>query len=445
MDKDGSAQSERSSQRQRSVNFPTLPITGVKNSNSDCSILTASTIAIRYSSTIRRHSGGPFGRRYTDGPADKRVTPFIHRDFCLAYDNADDSKIKKDKYSILNLPNEIPKVNFSRMDNNDSLCSQYYYSQIVIPDMDKIKKWGVGFYNPRAFADFVLAGRLVAVDFIDSALDFLTNDDVNIFDKLRNWNLDIGMAIRFKDTSDIADQSNPKKPSRPVTIDLVNVMEAVPALSSWQPPTLNVDTWRQKQEDTTWTESPEKKRIVPSGGSAASGATGSTSAISFFPQSGIDIRMSQFKLYSDSDEIASFLFGFDKEVPGKPEDDGTVGSTDIPDETVMYKMKSCIEDFTAEDKFAKTKEFTCGKAKMKEYVATFLGRLPRLAPPNADSASPVGTILTPFDGNHLPRYLRVTACRKYTCQPNDDGILFGWGISMRVNSKSIKIRFPRRK
>ncbi|MBN1578807.1 MAG: zinc dependent phospholipase C family protein [Chitinispirillaceae bacterium] len=385
---------------------------------------------------------GPFARHYTDGPADKRVTPFIHRDFCQAYDVAD-SKVQNHILSLSRIHNELPKVRYVRMDNHDSVTSQYYYTQTVAPNLEKINAWGTGFYNPQAFADFVMAGKLVAVEFIDGALKYLSAGDEKVFDTLRTWNLDIGMAIRFKDTSAIADAANPKKPNRPVTIDLVNVMETVPALAGWQPPTLNVNKWKDKHESTTWRESPEKKRIVSTGGPVVAGTTGTSTTTTYYPQSGLDIRLSQFELYADSDEIASFLFGFDSEPPGKPGEDGTVkGSTDVPDhEKSMYAMKGCIEDFVVEDKFSRTKEFTGGKAKMKEYIATYISRLPRLQQP-ANAAAPSGAMLTPFENNHLPRFIKVTACRKYVCQPNDTGKGFDNGNFHASKFKIYQNPFP---
>lgn len=380
--------------------------------------------------------GGPFARRYTAGPADRRVTPFIHRDFCQAYnENIVDSNIisSDNPHSLVNIRNEIPKVNYMRMDNNSNITSQHYYMRIVCPNLEKIREWGTGFYNPEAFTDFVMAGEAAAAEFIDKALQFLSSDpetdegkksEKELLDALRLWNLDVGMAIRFKDTGAIADEAYPKKPNRPVMIDLVNVIETVPALADWKPPTLDVNTWKDKHEQATWIESPEKKRITSPGGSTVAGTTGTGTTATFCSQSGLDIRLSQFKLYKDDNELASFLFGLDNEKIGDPRSpDPGKGLTDIPHhKNVLYSMKGCIEDFAAEDKFAETKKFTAGKADAKEYVATFLSRLPGLKPP-ADPASPdpAGTTVTPFDNNHLPRFIRVSACRKYVCQPNDTG------------------------
>ncbi len=362
---------------------------------------------------------GPFARRYTDGPGDKRVTPFIHRDYCLAYDIAD-TKVKQDQFSLLRLTSELPKVRYARMDNNDNVTSQYYYLQTVAPNLDKIVRWGTGFYNPEAFAEFVNAGKLVAVEFIDGALKYLSSGDEKVFDLLRNWNLDIGMAIRFKDTSAVADSAYPKKPNRPVTIDLVNVIETIPALADWKPPVLDVNKWRDKHGDATW-KGPSKTRITSGGTPVLTGSTGKPSKATFFPQSGIDLRLSQFKLYADSDELAAFLFGSDNQPPGAPENDGTVnGVTEVPADHTMYKLKECFEDFAANDKFSKAEETTSGKAKLREYVATYLTRLPKLQQA-ADGTEPGKKVITPFENNHLPRFVRVTACRKYVCQPNDTG------------------------
>ena len=125
------------------------------------------------------------------------------------------------------------------MRNNSDFTSQYYLRRWVYPGIARVRECADKFFDMSTFAKFIVAGKNVAREFIDGALKYLESGDAAVFELLRNWNLDTGFALRIKDISTEKDSAFPKKPPRPVAIELVNVIDEVKALASWKPPTLS--------------------------------------------------------------------------------------------------------------------------------------------------------------------------------------------------------------
>jgi hypothetical protein len=347
---------------------------------------------------------GPFAARYADGNPQRRVQPFIWRYFLNAYYLCD-SSITTNGFSITNLESERVKLDFYRMDNNRDVHSQYYLMNTVCPNLDKIKKWGVDFYDPKAFGQFTVAGRLVGNFFVQQAIDYLQNNKGDIFYSLRNWNLDIGMAIRLKDISAVTDSADPKKPPRPILIDLVNVYEAIADLQKWKPPQLSVSTWRKNQADAHWTK---PDRIAPATEYPAQmdAPSGTLDGRVLFAQSGIDLRLAGFKLFSDGDEHGGLIWG----KPGEPHSNTVIGDEG-------YKIDTLLEDFIDEYSLAHKKQEPVGSATICSYTGSFLGVIPE----EKAVEDPAKKKVCEFRYRPLPRFLRISTCRKYVCQTNDTG------------------------
>jgi hypothetical protein len=349
---------------------------------------------------------GPFAARYSASSPSQRVIPFIHADFLRAYGLCDDPITRHEK-SIVNLTSEKTKLDFYLMNNNDDITSQYYLRHWVYPKISRVKDFANKFFDMSAFAKFIMAGKKAGQEFIDSALKYLESSDSAIFEQLRNWNLDTGFAVRIKDISTETDSAFPKKPPRPVAIELVNVIDEVKALASWKPPTCDAKRYGKTQE--AWS-APKKTEPNPTPGILLSGKSGSDAAGVFYAQSGVDVRLSGFKLYVDTDEMAAYLWG---------EKTNATAVIKIPAAAKGYQIKRCVEDFVAADSFTSVKDRTAGQASVKEYRSMFLGNIP----PDP-SAAPVTTGAKPvaeYGSRPLPRNLRISLCRKYVFKPTDTG------------------------
>ncbi len=349
---------------------------------------------------------GPFAARYASSDQERRVVPFIRDDYLRAYALCD-AAIANHEKSIVNLESELPKLEFYGMDNNHDIHSQYYLAHWVLPDIDRVNQHANKFFDMSAFAKFVIAGKKTGQEFIDGALKFLDSGDRAVFELLRNWNLDLGLAVRIRDSSAATDSAYPKKPPRPYTIELVNVIDEVKALSDWAPPSLNAGRYGNPRQ--TWTP-PVKAEANPTPGAELSGTSGAATSGVFYAQSGLDVGLSGFKLHSDGDELTAYLWG-DKPEPG--------AAINIPTSEVGYKISRCIEDFVAQDAFASTKDRSAGQASVKEYRSTFLGNIPG-EPPVAGvvlGANAFGE----YGLRPLPRHLRVSLCRKYVFRPTNSG------------------------
>jgi len=344
---------------------------------------------------------GPFAERYHSSDSNKKVVPFIHKDFLNAYSLCD-SRITEHKQSIKNLESEQPKLNFYRQDGNSDLTSQYYLVHTICPKVDRVADFVPRFMNISAFGKFIGAARKAGKELIEGAVKYLDSGDTAVFEKLRNWNLDTGLAIRIKDISKETDKAHPDKPPRPVMIDFVNVIDEIKALSDWQPPALDACKYRKK---TATREKPKKTAASPKKGAVIEGKTGTEIPATFSWQSGIDVRLRGFKLYSDSDELAGYLFG---------ENPAAGVLVDLPEAEHAYKMSTCIEDFVTADAFVATKTETAGKAKVQEFRTTFLGNI--FSPPHGG-----GKVAPEFGLRLLPRNLRVSLCRKYVFKPTNSG------------------------
>lgn len=345
---------------------------------------------------------GPFAERYSSINEAKKVQPFIWNDYCAAYNNTDGS-IKDNVLSITKMTSEEPKVRSFRFDNNAD-GSFYYYLKYTMPNMAKIIDWGTKFYDPAAFARFLEAGKLVSVAFMDAALDYLQTGNLDKLELIRNWNLDLGLAIRIKDISATTDQKNPTKPPRPVLIDLVNVIEEIPALKQWQPPVIDMP----KPKSTKWPEDnksvPLKKRIHVGGGASVKGCTGNVCETIVFAESGLDIRLANFKLYKDADELGSYIFGTNRR-------------EEVLNAETAYAITECVEDFATCDVFADRSSLKVGNADVKINRVTFLEKMPKdFARKDLDKIT-----ISSYGTNRLPRHLRVTACRKYVRKSIDTG------------------------
>ncbi|MBN2036721.1 MAG: OmpA family protein [Chitinispirillaceae bacterium] len=348
---------------------------------------------------------GPFAARYGASSPAQRALPFIHADFLRAYGLCDDALTRHDK-SIVNLASEKIKLDFYLMGNNSDFTSQYYLRRWVYPGIARVKECTDRFYNLPAFAKFIIAGKNIAREFIDGALTYLESGDAAVFELLRNWNLDTGFALRVKDISAETDSAYPKKPPRPVAIELVSVVDEVKALASWKPPTCDAKRYANTRE--TWS-APKKAEPNPVPGALLSGASGTSATGVFHAQSGVDVRLSGFKLYVDADELGAYLWG-EKADPG--------AIVKIPRAEAGYTITRCVEDFGLTDSFTAIKDRAAGQAKVKEYRSTFLGNIP---PESPTSASAGATAVGEYGLRPLPRNLRVSLCRKYVFKPTDTG------------------------
>ncbi len=369
---------------------------------------------------------GPFAVRYRIRSSPQKVKPFIHNDFCRAYEIAD-KPIRDHKYSVTKLENEYPKLNYFRKNNTRDGVSFYYYLKYAIPNIDKVRDYSTKFFDPGAFGSFILGSKDIATGFIDSALKFLDSGDISVLKTLKHWNLDVGMAIRLRDISKTSAKG--KKPARAVCIDLVNVTEEIPECKKWTPPKLDVTNWKKNgQEEIEWKAPKEEKSAV--GDNTIKGKSGGKVKSVAYPVSGIDIRFSGFKLYNDSDELGGYLFG------------DTMGSLpsnqNILEGKHAYAIKRCLEDFSENDDIAESKDLSVGNCKLKEYLASFItkiispDKMPK--PHEGDKKTSEITMISP---KVLPRHVKVTACRKYVCKPHETA---SWASSNQGNFHPKKLK-----
>jgi len=300
-----------------------------------------------------------FAARYRIHSGPQKVRPFIHNDYCRAYEIAD-KPIRDHKYSVTKLANEYPKLNYFRKNNTGDGTSFYYYLRYAIPDIDKVCAFSQRFFDPGAFGTFILGSKEIASEFIDSALKFLDSGDSGVLDTLKHWNLDVGMAIRLRNIGTTSAKG--KKPARAVCIDLVNVTEEIPACKKWTPPKLAVANWKKDgQKEIEW-DAPEEEQVAVKV-NTVKGKSGEKIKTVAYPVSGIDIRFSSFTLYNDSDELGGYIFG---DAPGPLSDNQTV----LPSKKA-YSIKLCLEDFAENDDFAESKYISVGNCTLKEYRASF--------------------------------------------------------------------------
>ena len=192
---------------------------------------------------------GPFAARYASSDQERRVVPFIRDDYLRAYALCD-AAIANHEKSIVNLESELPKLEFYGMDNNHDIHSQYYLAHWVLPT-------STGSISARTSSSICRRSPIRDRGEEDGAGVHPRGAQVPRFGRsgrvelLRNWNLDLGLAVRIRDSSAATDSAYPKKPPRPYTIELVNVIDEVKALSDWAPPSLNAGRYGNPRQ--TWT------------------------------------------------------------------------------------------------------------------------------------------------------------------------------------------------
>ncbi|MBN2440717.1 MAG: zinc dependent phospholipase C family protein, partial [Spirochaetales bacterium] len=178
---------------------------------------------------------------------DLRVKPFIKQYFWDAYTNKDDWMERKQdglidswlcsgRQSLSDLNTELDKLAFFNIvddqgwrDPDDQFTTQYYYLHTVIPNMERLVEYTDQFFSPADFGDFIRGTLQIGEEFIDQAMQYLSDGDRSHLDCLDHWNLDTGIAYRIKKGTDTADYEVP------VSLDLISVLD-LEGLEGWTIP-----------------------------------------------------------------------------------------------------------------------------------------------------------------------------------------------------------------
>jgi outer membrane protein OmpA-like peptidoglycan-associated protein len=368
---------------------------------------------------------GPFGQLYK-ATGERKVEPFIREYYWDAYVKSD-SYLRADADETLhpnNLKDEIQKLEFFYLQHGIGwITTQKKYLDDALPSIENAFKKGEEFFSTAALGNYIRCAIEVGSSYITNALKYLNSKDGKIEDLyyLHNWNLDIGSAIRIKEL--VSDASNSQE-NRTIRIEMENVFND-PALASLTLPSLSTDKW---SASFTKVDPPEQIPVANNITPPITGSfphnqkmvAGKNQTFCVNPSLPIQIRLQQVCFYdkdSNLEEIAACIFG---EIERHSEPWAIIGDKKENYTQKGYDLKKGVEDFVSTSPHSsKEDDTTLGKAS-RIFTSTWLAGVPGLYKAPAAADPPEMYFITPVK-RRMPRHLRISWYRKFTCTPNDSG------------------------
>jgi outer membrane protein OmpA-like peptidoglycan-associated protein len=367
---------------------------------------------------------GPFSHRYKQ----KKVEHFIHKYYWESYENVDEYIKTTSPQSLSHVSNEEEKVNFFDFDSGMNVINpdQYRYLYYAIPELPMVLNFGPQLFDIQGFGSFLMGTIPLAQSFINSAVAFLDSGDKAELAHLKNWNLDVGMAMRIRDISETFDKMG-RKMTVPVCIDLVSVFEH-PALQGWSVPQLSVNAFKNgKAEDVPDEILQFNGMHVEDTGTPSLPAgmppNPSTKTIQVYRTEsfGIQIRMKQICFFENDSlgEIGAEITGSSSRsnetwVMQEVSSDGEKNHSCMP----AYNNKKCVDDFlNVNAVLSRTKTIELAGRAGVQYSSVFVSDV---AFAKADTGE---TMFTAQAVRRAPRHICCSTKRTWVSRSKKEGLL----------------------
>jgi hypothetical protein len=273
--------------------------------------------------------------------------------------------------------------------------SQHYYLHYVIPNLEKVLNNSQKFFSLESFGDFINKGAIpLAESFIEKAMIYTEdkNADPKKLEFLDNWNLDIGMRIKIKNSDQkLNSESNIQVPA---VIDIEHVLDLdLPNFKDWKIVKQNKIISKTK----SWDDKPKAPK-EKTNSQIIDINLNTVYKVQGILKIGIGLKVRNTDYHKDGD-IAAYIYG------NSDDDKKDIIGINKRNTIDTYKgVKDFFEDFKTEN--SSILDGSKHACKTQLYHTTFLGLADK------DSKKP-----------NLDRHLRIVTCRKFVGQAEGTGVI----------------------